>query len=95
MKYNIREIEELKEELEEVNKKLIELSKCNMIGVELNHKKFGKGKIISQNDFNIVIQFEKEQKQLELNKQKLTGEFEINPDGSTENDEITDVVDDV
>ena len=47
---------------EERSKKLIELSKCNMIGVELNHKKFGKGKIISQNDFNIVIQFEKEQK---------------------------------
>lgn len=66
MKYNIREIEELKEELEEVNKKLIELSKCNMIGVELNHKKFGKGKIISQNDFNIAIQFEKEQKQLKF-----------------------------
>ena len=35
------------------------------------------------------------EKQLELNKQKLTGEFEIDPDGSTENDEITDVVDDV
>lgn len=37
MKYNIREIEELKEELEEVNKKLIELSKCNMIGVDLKN----------------------------------------------------------
>ena len=35
------------------------------------------------------------EKQLELNKQKLTGEFEIDPDGSTENDEITGVVDDV
>ena len=35
------------------------------------------------------------EKQLELNRQKLTGEFEIDPDEEGENDEITGVIDDV
>jgi len=35
------------------------------------------------------------EKQLELNKQKLTGEFDIEPDAEGENDEITGVIDDV
>ena len=58
------------------------------------------GRIIKQLDSIKAYELEDRrlqlaEKQLELNKQKLTGEFEINPDGSTENDEITDVVDDV
>lgn len=60
------EIEELKEELEELNKKLVDLAKCNIIGVKLTHKKFGEGTIISQNGFSIVIQFEKEQRKLQF-----------------------------
>ena len=58
------------------------------------------GRIIKQLDSIKAYELEDRrlqlaEKQLELNKQKLTGEFEIDPDGSTENDEITDVVDDV
>ena len=58
------------------------------------------GRIIKQLDSIKAYELEDRrlqlaEKQLELNKQKLTGEFEINPDGSTENNEITDVVDDV
>lgn len=58
------------------------------------------GRIIKQLDSIKAYELEDRrlqlaEKQLELNKQKLTGEFEIDPDGSTENDEITGVVDDV
>lgn len=58
------------------------------------------GRIIKQLDSIKAYELEDRrlqlaEKQLELNKQKLTGEFEIDPDGSTENDEITDVVDDI
>lgn len=57
------------------------------------------GRIIKQLDSIKAYELEDRrlqlaEKQLELNKQKLTGEFDIDPDGSTENDEITDVVDD-
>ena len=58
------------------------------------------GRIIKQLDSIKAYELEDRrlqlaEKQLELNKQKLTGEFEIDPDGSAENDEITGVVDDV
>lgn len=58
------------------------------------------GRIIKQLDSIKAYELEDRrlmlaEKQLELNKQKLTGEFEIDPDGSADSDEITDVVDDV
>ena len=58
------------------------------------------GRIIKQLDSIKAYELEDRrltlaEKQLELNKQKLTGEFEIDPDVSADSDEITDVVDDV
>ena len=58
------------------------------------------GRIIKQLDSIKAYELEDRrlllaEKQLELNRQKLTGEFEIDPDEEGENDEITSVIDDV
>ena len=58
------------------------------------------GRIIKQLDSIKAYELEDRrlqlaEKQLELNKQKLTGEFDIEPDAEGENDEITGVIDDV
>ena len=58
------------------------------------------GRIIKQLDSIKAYELEDRrltlaEKQFELNKQKLTGEFEIDPEEDGENDEITGIVDEV
>ena len=58
------------------------------------------GRIIKQLDSIKAYELEDRrltlaEKQLELNRQKLTGEFDIDPEESNGNDDITDIVDDV
>lgn len=60
------EIEALKNELDELNKELINLSTYNLVDLEINHRKFGVGKIIEQNGFNIKVKFTNENKNLQL-----------------------------
>lgn len=60
------EIEELKNELDELNTELIKLSTYKLIGLEINHRKFGIGKIIEQNGFNIKVKFADENKNLQI-----------------------------
>lgn len=60
------EIEELKVEIDVLNKRLVELSKYNLVNLEVNHKKFGLGKIVEQNDFIVTIEFKNEKKKLKF-----------------------------
>lgn len=44
----------------------MEVANYDLTGIELNHKKFGNGKIISQDGFRITIKFGNEKKKLQI-----------------------------
>ncbi len=59
------ELEELNEELEELNNELNSLKYFNLVGLKIIHKKFGKGKVIKQNEYNVTIKFDIGEKNLQ------------------------------
>lgn len=60
------EIKNLKNELHELNRELIRLSTYNLIGLEINHTKFGIGKIYAQNGFVLSIKFSDKDRNLQF-----------------------------
>ena len=56
------ELEELNDELEELNIELRNIKDINLLGKEITHKKFGNGKVVHQNGYNVTIQFNSEEK---------------------------------
>ena len=59
------ELEELNDELEELNIELRNIKDINLLGKEITHKKFGNGKVVHQNGYNVTIQFNSEEKNLQ------------------------------
>lgn len=59
------ELEELNDELEELNIELRNIKDINLVGKEITHKKFGNGKVVHQNGYNVTIQFNGEEKNLQ------------------------------
>lgn len=60
------ELEELKEELNELLNELNNIKNFNIVGLDINHNKFGKGKVLSQNEFSAKIKFANEEKTLQI-----------------------------
>ena len=60
------ELEELKEELENLNAELDNNKNFNIVGINVKHKKFGNGKVVSQDEYNAKIKFENEEKTLQI-----------------------------
>ena len=60
------EIISLKKKLNEIDLKINDKLNQKIVGMVIEHKKFGKGTIIKQKDYTIITKFDKEEKKLQI-----------------------------